>query len=330
MQSLRQGGLSVSFVLVWSSGYLVGALATAVIAPLTVTFWRFVLAAAVLAAIARWRHEHWPSGWRSLARVSGVGVVLFAVQFGGLYIGLADGMPAGTTALIACSAPLLVAVAGAGLGWERLAPVQWAGVALGVVGVVVTLADRVGRPPSVAALLWTLLGLAGLAAGTLLQRTVSRAAGPAALAGTQVAAAAVVLAVWAPLRGSLAIPVTTQAVAELPLARPGRRRRRTAAAVRADRPPRADRRHQPALRGAGGHRAGRLAAARHAGAPDRRGGPAGRRGRALAVPPGAAARPGGHRCSGRAHRSAGAGAGAAPLVTRPRGCRGARSHGLLT
>jgi drug/metabolite transporter (DMT)-like permease len=144
--------------------------------------------------------------------VSGVGVVLFAVQFGGLYIGLADGMPAGTTALIACSAPLLVAVAGAGLGWERLAPVQWAGVALGVVGVVVTLADRVGRPPSVAALLWTLLGLAGLAAGTLLQRTVSRAAGPAALAGTQVAAAAVVLAVWAPLRGSLVIPITTQAV----------------------------------------------------------------------------------------------------------------------
>jgi drug/metabolite transporter (DMT)-like permease len=212
MQSLRQGGLSVSFVLVWSSGYLVGALATAVIAPLTVTFWRFVLAAAVLAAIARWRHEHWPSGWRSLARVSGVGVVLFAVQFGGLYIGLADGMPAGTTALIACSAPLLVAVAGAGLGWERLAAVQWAGIALGVVGVVVTLADRVGRPPSVAALLWTLLGLAGLAAGTLLQRTVSRAAGPAALASTQVAAAAVVLAVWAPLRGSLAIPVTTQAV----------------------------------------------------------------------------------------------------------------------
>ena len=73
-------------------------------------------------------------------------------------------------------------------------------------------ADRVGRPPSVVALLWTLLGLAGLAAGTLLQRTVSRAAGPAALASTQVAAAAVVLAVWAPLRGSLAIPVTTQAV----------------------------------------------------------------------------------------------------------------------
>ena len=212
MQPLRQGGTSVAFVLVWSSGYLVGALATAVIAPLTVTLWRFVLAAGVLATIARARHEHWPSGWRRVAAVSGVGVLLFAVQFGGLYIGLADGMPAGTTALIACSAPLLVAVAGAGLGWERLGLAQWAGVALGVAGVVVTLADRVGRPPSPGALLWTLLGLVGLAGGTLLQRTVSGSAGPAALATIQVAAAAVVLAVWAPLRGSLAIPMTAEAI----------------------------------------------------------------------------------------------------------------------
>ena len=194
MKSL-QGAVSVAFVLVWSSGYLVGSLATAVIAPLTVTLWRFVLAAAVLAVIAFGRHERWPRGGRALARVAGVGVLLFAVQFGGLYIGLADGMPAGTTALIACTAPMLVAVAGAGLGWERLRPLQWAGIAVGVVGVSVTLADRVGRPPSLAALLWTLLGLAGLAAGTLLQRTVSGTAGPSALAATEVGAAMLVLAV---------------------------------------------------------------------------------------------------------------------------------------
>ncbi len=211
MKSLP-AAMSVAFVLVWSSGYLVGSLATAVMAPLTVTLWRFVLAAAVLAMIAFARHERWPHGGRALARVSGVGVLLFAVQFGGLYIGLADGMPAGTTALIACTAPMLVAVAGAGLGWERLAPVQWAGVAVGVVGVIVTLADRVGRPPSLAALLWTLLGLAGLAAGTLLQRTVSGTAGPSALAATEVGASVLVLAVVAPLYGSLTIPLTVEAI----------------------------------------------------------------------------------------------------------------------
>ena len=110
-------------------------------------------------------------------------MLLFAVQFGGLYTGMALGTPAGTTALIACSSPLLVAAVGALLGWDRLTPRAGLGIGLGVVGVAVTLADRLGRPPTVAALAWTLLGLAGLAAGTVLQGRLRSTAGPAALAG---------------------------------------------------------------------------------------------------------------------------------------------------
>ena len=118
---MQAGGWTApAFVLIWSSGYLVGAIATSVIAPLAVTLWRFVLAAGVLAAIAWRRGERWPHGARALGLVVSTGVLLFAVQFGGIYIGLADGMPAATTALIACSAPLLVAVAGVALGWDRL------------------------------------------------------------------------------------------------------------------------------------------------------------------------------------------------------------------
>jgi drug/metabolite transporter (DMT)-like permease len=90
--------------------------------------------------------------------------------------------------------------------------VQWAGIGLGVVGVAVTLADRVGRPPSVGALAWTLLGLAGLAVGTALHSRVRSAAGPASIAATELAAAFAVLAVWAPLRGSVAIPLTGHAL----------------------------------------------------------------------------------------------------------------------
>lgn len=202
----------MAFILIWSSGYIVGSIATEVIAPLTVTLWRFVVAAAALAMIARVRGEAWPRGRRELTYVAVTGVLMFAVQFGGLYIGLAAGMPASTTALIACSAPLLVALAGAALRWDRLTRIQWVGIALGVVGVIVTLADKLGRPPTAAALAWTVLGLAGLAAGTLLQGRLSVSAGPAALATVQLAAAIVVLAVWAPLEGSLRIPLTEHAL----------------------------------------------------------------------------------------------------------------------
>ncbi|HEX5115720.1 MAG TPA: DMT family transporter [Pseudonocardiaceae bacterium] len=211
MKPLRTEVTAVTFVLVWSSGYVMGALATQVIPPLAFTLWRFGVAAVVLATIARVRGERRPHG-RQLVAVAATGIPLFAIQFGALYTAMADGMPAPTTALIACSSPLVVAVIGVCARWERLRPVQWVGIGLGVIGVAVTLADRVGRPPNATALAWALLGLAGLAAGTALQARLKPTAGPASIAATELTVAFVVLAVWAPLRGSLAIPLTVHAL----------------------------------------------------------------------------------------------------------------------
>jgi drug/metabolite transporter (DMT)-like permease len=214
MKSLHVDRDGTLFIGVWSSGYIGGALATSAIAPLAANLWRFLLGGLLLAGIARHRREAWPRG-RALASAAVIGALLFTVQFGGLYIGMASGTPAGTTALIACSSPLLVAAASALLGWDRLSPRRWAGIGLGVVGVAVTLADRLGRPPTLAALAWTLLGLAGLASGTLLQSRLRTGAGPAALAATEVAAATVVMAAWAPWEGSLAVPDTARAIGSL-------------------------------------------------------------------------------------------------------------------
>ena len=118
MKSLRtrSGLLAPSFVAVWSSGYVVGSVATRSIAPLTITLWRFVVSALVLAAFALYRREAWPLRPVDLGFAAVTGVVAFTVQFTALYRGLADGMPAATTALIACSAPLVVALAGAAPG----------------------------------------------------------------------------------------------------------------------------------------------------------------------------------------------------------------------
>jgi drug/metabolite transporter (DMT)-like permease len=212
MKSLQGYGLSIPFVMVWSSGYIGGAIATESIAPLTLTLWRFAIASLLLGAIA-WRgRERWPQGRREIVGAIATGMLLFAVQFGALYIALAAGMPAATTALIACSSPLAVAALSAALGWERLSTRQWFGVLLGVSGVVITLADRLGRPPSVAALLWTLLGLAGLVSGTMLQGRLRIPAGPASLASVELAASTLVLALCAPFAGSLTIPWTLRAM----------------------------------------------------------------------------------------------------------------------
>lgn len=214
MKSLQIDKTGTLFIGVWSSGYIGGSLATSAIAPLAANLWRFAIGGLLLAGIARHRREAWPRG-RALGSAAVIGVLLFTVQFGGLYIGMASGTPASTTALIACSAPLLVAAAGALLGWDRLAARQWIGISLGVVGVAVTLADRLGRPPTTAALAWTLLGLAGLTAGTLLQGRIRTGAGPAALAATEIAFATLAMAAWAPMEGPLGVPESPRAIGAL-------------------------------------------------------------------------------------------------------------------
>jgi drug/metabolite transporter (DMT)-like permease len=205
---LHQRGLPALFVLVWSSGYIAGSIVTRVIPALTVTLWRFALAALVLGVIAWRRREVWPRTKGQIGAASATGALLFATQFAGFYLSLGLHMPAATTALIACSAPLIVAVVSAVLGWERLSTRQWLGVLLGVLGVFVTLSDRLGRPPSAAALGWSLLGLSGLVAGTIMQGRLRSGAGPAALAAVELSAAALILAVLAPLAGSLRMPLT--------------------------------------------------------------------------------------------------------------------------
>jgi drug/metabolite transporter (DMT)-like permease len=202
------------FVLVWSSGYVVGALGTEVVAPETITLWRFLGAAAVLAVIAGVRRERWPRG-TDIARVAAVGVLFFGVQFAALYYGMSVGVPASTTALVACSAPLVVAVVSARLGWETLTRRQWQGVALGLGGVVLTLADRVGRPPHLVDLGWTLLGLVGLAAGTLLHGRLRVDAGAGSIATFEVLGGAAPMAVLAPLTGSLSVPLSVHAVGSM-------------------------------------------------------------------------------------------------------------------
>jgi drug/metabolite transporter (DMT)-like permease len=212
MKSLRVDLSGPAFILVWSSGYVVGAVAASAAPPLAVTLWRFVFATLVFAALAWRAGDTWPRGRAELLRVSVAGVLLFGVQFGGIYLGLAAGMPAGTTALIACSSPLLVAALSVALRWDRLGRWQWVGVVLGASGVVVTLADRVGMPAGLAAPAWTMLGLAGLTAGTLLQSRLSKSTGRYALPAVELAAATVVLAVWAPLHGGLTIPLTFDSI----------------------------------------------------------------------------------------------------------------------
>jgi drug/metabolite transporter (DMT)-like permease len=201
------------FVLIWTSGYVVGSIAARAAPPLAVTFWRILIAAVLLGGLGLFRGARLPRDTRVLAWLAATGVLLFAAQFGGIYLGLGSGMPAGTSALIISCCPLVVATSQAALHWEHLRPAQWLGAALGMAGVVLALLDRISQPRSVGAVVWTTLGLAGFAAGTVLyQRHQPRTVDPRLIASVQCLAACVVLAPWALLHGGLGIPLTGRAL----------------------------------------------------------------------------------------------------------------------
>jgi drug/metabolite transporter (DMT)-like permease len=201
------------FISIWSSGYVVGSIAAKAAAPLAVTFWRILIAAALLGLLGTLRGSRWPRDLRTIGWLALTGGLLFAVQFGGIYIGLGSGMPAGTSALIASCCPLVVAVTQALLGWERLSRVQWLGAALGLAGVVLALLDRISQPRSIEPVLWSLLGLAGFAFGTVLyNRHQARDVDPRLVASIQCVVAGAVLAPWALLTGGLDVPFTARAL----------------------------------------------------------------------------------------------------------------------
>lgn len=159
------------FVVLWSTGFVVARYATDDAGAFTFLVVRTLVAATVLFAVSRAMREPalGPAAMRSQALV---GVGIHAMYLGGVFYAIEHGMPSGLSALIAALHPVLTAV----LAWivlgEVLRPVRIAGVVLGFAGVVFVVVERGGAGASVPAnaLAGMAVAVAGMSAGTMLQR----------------------------------------------------------------------------------------------------------------------------------------------------------------
>jgi drug/metabolite transporter (DMT)-like permease len=157
------------FVLVWSSGYIAGKIALLHGAAFTLLVLRFSGAAVIFAALAVLARAQWP-GWRTGIHSAVVGLLSLALQFGGVYVGVQMGAEVGVAALVIGAMPLVTAALAPWIG-EHVSARQWIGLVLGVGGVVLVLADRLGfGGASVGAYALLVLGLAGISIGTLYQK----------------------------------------------------------------------------------------------------------------------------------------------------------------
>ncbi len=139
--------------------------------PFTMTACRFTLAALVFLSIALSIRSKWPERAMSYVHAGVVGMLLQALQFGGLYIGIRHGVPAGQAALIVGMMPIFVIV-GASL-WlgETLTWKDLPGSLLGVGGVAIVVASSIGTTSAdPAAYAAVGLALVGITSGTIYQK----------------------------------------------------------------------------------------------------------------------------------------------------------------
>ncbi len=162
--------MPVVFVFLWSTGFIVAKYAAPHAPPLTFLLWRYGTVVLVLLPIIVATGAQWPRTAASWLHVATVGVLLQATYLGGVWWAIAEGVPAGASALIVGLQPLLTAFFAGAVG-ERATIRQWIGLAFGFGGVALVLSDRLTlQGAGMLPLLVYVLALAGITAGTLYQK----------------------------------------------------------------------------------------------------------------------------------------------------------------
>jgi drug/metabolite transporter (DMT)-like permease len=130
------------FVLIWSTGWIVAKYAAPFADPLTFLSVRFACAFALMALIALIARAEWPKARSGYGHAMMSGVLLHAIYLGGVWWAVAQGLPAGVSALIAAIQPLMTAALAARLAGERVRPIQALGIAIGFFGVMGVIAPK--------------------------------------------------------------------------------------------------------------------------------------------------------------------------------------------
>lgn len=158
------------FVLLWSTGFIGARLGMPYIEPMTFLSLRMVFVVAILVVIALIAKARCLSR-REVGHSLVAGALVHGLYLGGVFLAIGQGVPAGVSALIPGLQPVLISTIANRFMGERVSRLQWLGLALGLVGVLVVLHDRS------LVLSGTLLGwiasvtsLVGISLGTLYQK----------------------------------------------------------------------------------------------------------------------------------------------------------------
>ncbi|MGV7213014.1 DMT family transporter [Bradyrhizobium sp. UFLA05-112] len=159
----------VLFVVLWSTGFIATKSVVNNADPLTYLAIRMAIVVGLMAIIAAIARPKWPDG-TGIAHSAVAGILVHGFYLGGTAIAIAHSIPAGLSALIPGLQPILTStIANRWLG-ERVTPLQWGGLLLGLGGVVLILHNRPMTGEAGLGWLASVVSLISITLGTLYQR----------------------------------------------------------------------------------------------------------------------------------------------------------------
>ena len=203
-----------ALVVAWSSGFVGARYAVDHAPAFLVVFWRCVCVSALLLpwALASLRRASARAlAAQALAAQAGIGLLAMAGYLAGVVKGVELGVPAALAALIADLLPLGTALLGALFLRRRIGRRVWAGLLVGLAGVLLVTQGALawGDAPAVAYAL-PVLGMLSLAVATLWRQEQAERDAPGLAAGLwlQCVATGAAFAVLAGMEGGLAPPLS--------------------------------------------------------------------------------------------------------------------------
>jgi drug/metabolite transporter (DMT)-like permease len=129
------------FVVLWSTGFVGTKYVIHNADPLTYLAIRMAIVVVLMALICAIVRPAWPNG-REIGHSIVAGILVHGFYLGGTAVAISLSIPAGLSALMPGLQPLLTStIANRWLG-ERVTPLQWGGLMLGLIGVALILHDR--------------------------------------------------------------------------------------------------------------------------------------------------------------------------------------------
>src|SRR6202789_572902 len=157
------------FVVLWSTGFVATKYMLRSAEPLTSLAIRMTVVVAIMAVIVVLARPRWP-GLTGIGHSIVAGILVHGFYLGGTALAISLSIPAGLSALIPGLQPLLTStLANRWLG-ERVTPLQWGGLLLGLTGVALILHNRPMSGEAGWGWLASGVSLVSITLGTLYQR----------------------------------------------------------------------------------------------------------------------------------------------------------------